>query len=55
MIFVLRFKRASQKDRNTDLIAASYLYRIHFFNAFKQLCSCCIMTCTLTKKECDHD
>lgn len=55
MIFVLRFKGASQKDRNTDLIAASYLYRIHFFNAFKQLCSCCIMTCTLTKKECDHD
>ncbi len=30
MIFVLRFKGASQKDRNTDLIAASYLYRIHF-------------------------
>ncbi len=51
MIFVLRFKGASQKDRNTDLIAASYLYRIHFFNAFKQLCSCCIMTCTLTKKK----
>lgn len=50
MIFVLRFKGASQKDRNADLIAASYLYRIHFFNAFKQLCSCCIMTCTLTKK-----
>ncbi|STU72438.1 Uncharacterised protein [Klebsiella pneumoniae subsp. pneumoniae] len=24
MIFVLRFKGASQKDRNTDLIAASY-------------------------------
>lgn len=55
MIFVLRFKGARQKDRNADLIAASYLYRIHFFNAFKQLCSCCIMTCTLTKKECDHD
>ena len=50
MIFVLRFKGASQKDRNADLIAASYLYRIHLFNAFKQLCSCCIMTCTLTKK-----
>lgn len=30
MIFVLRFKGASQKDRNADQIAASYLYRMHF-------------------------
>lgn len=30
MIFVLRFKGASQKDRNADLIAASYLFAYIF-------------------------
>lgn len=34
MIFVLRFKGASHKDRNTDLIAASYLYHRTFFQCF---------------------
>ncbi|CDN06873.1 hypothetical protein SB30_220167 [Klebsiella quasipneumoniae subsp. similipneumoniae] len=55
MTFGSCFEGASQKARKNDLIAPSCLYRIDFFNAFKQLCSCCIMTCTLTKKECDHD
>ena len=50
MNVVLAVKWRSEKERKSDQRSPSCLYRMDFFNAFKQLCTCCIMTCTLTKK-----